>query len=255
VPKRKGVSPAVMAWTVLLCLGALGAVIWYVRDVQRKQRRGQGAMPVVVIEKDDPATRRVVPATAETAPRPATQAAVAPTEMPEPEAPPDPRRQEESWQAVERARFEEPVIAIVKFNDYLELHPDTPFRKDLDKYVDEALDRLWWVRVVELFGEIDEAKKEIARRQVELKQSQDEQFKKGLEEEIRQWSDKRDTADRRLRTEMKFTAAEPPNLHDSARLAHFRKTRPESYYQKWKVEVAEMIRRTRGQRLPWKAVR
>ena len=248
VPKPKRVSPAVMVWTVVLSAGALAAVIWTVRNVQRRQRQEQGKPAVVIIEKDDPATRRVSPpATA----RSATQATGGSTEMKESD-PPDPRRQEESWLAVERARFEDPVIAIVKFNDYFELQPETPFRKDVDQYIDEALDRLWWVRVVDLFGEVDEAKKEIAKRQDDLKLSKDEQFKKMLEEEIRQWTDKRDTADRRLRTEMKFTATDPPNLHDSGRLAHFRSQRPEEYFKKWKSEVYESIKRSRGQRLPWK---
>jgi hypothetical protein len=253
VPKPKRVSPAVMVWTVLFCLAVLGGVIWAVRNAQQRQRQNMAKAPVV-IEEEDPTTRRVAPTAPSTTTRPAAPTAAAPPQMTEPE-PPDPRREEESWQAVERTRLEDPVIAIVKFNDYLELQPDTPFRKDVDKYVDEALDRLWWARVVELFGEIDEAKKEIARRQEELKLAKDEQFKKNLEEEIRQLSEKRELAERRLRTEMKFTAAEPPNLHDSQRLAHFRSQRPDAYYQKWKTEVYDLIRRSKGQRLPWKEVR
>ena len=54
---------------------------------------------------------------------------------------------------------------------------------------------------------------------------------------------------------MKFTGTEPPNLHDSGRLAHFRSQRPEEYYKKWKQQVYESIKRSRGQRLPWKEAR
>src|SRR6185503_17577349 len=113
VPKPRRVSPAVMVWTVLLSAGALGALVWTVRNVQR-QRQEQNKPAVVIIEKDDPATRRISPPP--TTARSATHSANSSTEMKEPD-PPDPRRQEESWQAVERARFEDPVIAIVKFND------------------------------------------------------------------------------------------------------------------------------------------
>jgi hypothetical protein len=167
----------------------------------------------------------------------------------------DPRREEESWRAVERARYEDPVLGIAKFIDYLEQNPATPFRKEVDKYVEEALDRIWWIRVKELFTEIDEANAAIATRQQDIKLSQDAEFKKGLEQEIRQWTEKRDRSTDQLRNQMKFTGAQPPNLYDSAMLGDLRSKRPDGFYQQWKTQVFDSIKRTKGQRLPWKSMR
>jgi hypothetical protein len=253
VPKRKSVSPVTMTWVVLLAVGALCGVVWAVRYVQEKQRQEQLARQPLVIVKNGPSTQPtslpVQPSPPQTAP---TTAAA--TSQPEPTKEPefDPRREEESWKAVEQARFVDPVIGVVKFIDYLEQNPDTPFRKDVDKYVEEALDRIWWMRIKELFAEIDDANAQIATKQGEIKQSQDEQFKKGVEQEIKQWSEQRDRANDQLRNQMKYTAAEPPNLYDSARLGDLRSTRPEGFYKQWKTQVFDSIKRTRGQRLPWK---
>jgi hypothetical protein len=248
VPKRGGLSPALMTFTVLLTLGALAAGGWVVWKYLPRQQAARTAVVVIQQSPSTLPTTRPATATAPVTVAPTMQAP--PTETKEPEF--DPRREEESWKAVERARFEDPVIAIVKFVDYLEQKPDTPFRKDVDAYVDEALDRLWWMRIKELFDEMDDARAQIARRQEDLKLSQDEEFKKGLRQEIDQWTQARDLANERLRNQMKFTAPDPPNLYDSARLGHLRAQRPAGYYAQWKQQVFETIKRTRGQRLPWK---
>jgi hypothetical protein len=251
VPRRKNLSPATLTVTVLLVLAALAGGGWLVWKIQQNQR--QAARPPIVVVQEvplatRPATTATVTAPGRVAPPPMTSAQ--PTETKEPEF--DPRREEESWKAVERARFEDPVIAIVKFVDYLEQKPDTPFRKDVDQYIDEALDRIWWVRVKELFEEIDDAKAQIARRQEDLKLAKEDQFKRGLQQEIKQWTEARDLANDRVRNQMKYTAPEPPNLYDSARLAHLRSQRSTEIYLQWKTQVFDSIKRTRGQRLPWK---
>jgi TolA-binding protein len=186
--------------------------------------------------------------------RSAAPEAAAPAAATEPAAP-DPRRQDAEWQAVEQARYEEPVIGIVKFNDYLDRFPDSPFKADVARYTDEAVDRIWWNRIAELFAQRDAARKEIADRRVQLKQSQDPEFKKGLEEEIARFEQQVKDVDGIVRGEMKYAGQTPPNLYDSNELKILRANRDAKNYATWKDAVLSSVKRSRGERLPWRSSR
>jgi hypothetical protein len=251
VPGRKTASSAAILVTVFLLIAILGGGGWWLYSAY--QKRGQ----VVVIQQVAPATTMMT--------RPATTrvvrivqrtvvAASQPTTAPA-EPPPDPRKSEPDWQAVEAARFEEPVIAIVKFNDYLERFPGSPFKADVNKYIEEALDRIWWQRIGELFEERDTALKQIDDRKGQLALSQDGEFKKTLEKEIADWTERRKLADEEIRKNMGYQEIGPPNPYDSAALAGLRAKRNADDYLKWKNEVLRTIKRSRGQKLPWRSER
>lgn len=249
VPGRKTVSPTAILLTVFLLLAILGGGGWWLYSTyqQRAHAVVQQVAPATA-PTSRAATTRVVRVIQRTVA--ASLPATAPAE-----APPDPRRSEPDWQAVEAARFEEPVIAVVKFNDYLERFPDSPFKADVDKYVDEALDRIWWQRIGELFEERDTASKQIDERKGQLALSQEGEFKKGLEAEIAEWTDRRKAADETIRKTMGYQEIGPPNPYDSAALAGLRSKRDPAYYAKWKEDVLRTIKRSRGQRLPWRGSR
>jgi hypothetical protein len=253
VPGRKTASPAAILVTVFLLMAILGGGGWWL--YAEYQKRGQ----VVIIQQpapattvtSRPATTRVVRIVQRTvAPAAVSQPATAPAE-----APPDPRRSEPDWQAVEAARFEEPVIAIVKFNDYLERFPKSPFKADVNKYIEEALDRIWWKRIGDLFEEGDNASKQIDELKKQLALSQDGEFKKTLEAEIADWTERRKLADETIRKDMGYQDIGPPNPYDSAALAALRAKRNADSYLKWKNEVLRTIKRSRGQKLPWRSER
>lgn len=253
VPQPRRSSPAALTVTILLALAILGGGGAWLRWAYLK-REAALKSPVVVVapaEERMPATRSTQPTTARAgvASRPASAPAAAPP------PPDDPRKNEPEWRAVESARLEEPVLAIVKFNDYLDRFPETPFKADVDRYVDEAADRLWWQRLVELFEERDLAVKEIDQRKGQLAVSQDAEFKRELQKEIDEWAGRRDLVDETIRKTMSYREVGPPNPYDSAGLAALRAQRDAEYYGKWKAEVLRVIKRTRGQRLPWKATR
>ena len=263
VPKRKGTSGGTIAVFAVLSIGIVIGGVYWIYTVY--QKRMANAVPQVIIVKPKeeakptsvfdfakngkPATTRSV-AKVRTGPQSQPMDGSASTEPP-----PDPRRQDPEWLEIEHARFEEPVLAIVKFNDYLDRMPDTPYKKDLEKYIDEAVDRLWWKRLVELFKERDSAQKEIEDRKTQIGQSQDAEFKKGLEGEIAKFAEQRDRADETIRVQMKFTGQAPPNVYDSQDLAIGRANRDAAYYATWKQQVLATIKHSRGQRLPWRSSR
>lgn len=263
VPKRKKSSSGTIAVFAVLSVGiAVGGGYWIYAVYQKQMAQNP---PQVVMVKPAPATtpsssvfdfgkggrpRSTTGAASQQVIRPATTAGADGAE-----APMDKRRLDPEWVGIEQARFEEPVLAVVKFNDYIERFPSTPYKKDLDQYIEEAVDRLWWKRLVELFQERDSAQKEIDDRKVLISQSQDAEFKKGLEGEMAKFAEQRDRADETIRVQMKFTGQSPPNVYDSQDLAIGRANRDAAYYATWKEQVLSTIKRSRGQRLPWRSSR
>lgn len=263
VPRQKHVSGGTIAVFAVLSIGIVVGGVYWIYTVY--QKRMANAVPEVIVIKPKEEARPTSmfdfgkngkPATTQSV----TKARAAPQSQPmegsaSAEPPPDPRRQDPEWLEIEHARFEEPVLAIVKFNDYLDRLPDTPYKKDLEKYTEEAADRLWWMRLVELFKERDSSQKEIDDRKTQLAQSQDAEFKKGLEGEIAKFAEQRDRADETIRVQMKFTGQSPPNVYDSQELAIGRANRDAAYYETWKQQVLATIKHSRGQRLPWRSSR
>jgi pSer/pThr/pTyr-binding forkhead associated (FHA) protein len=194
---------------------------------------------------DKAAAVRAVP---RISPRPASAAT-------ETDAAMEKRREDPEWDAVERARSQnEPVLAIVKYYDYMERFPQNSNEKMIDQYTDQALDLIWWKRLNDLFAEREEAQKQIAGRKLDLSQSQDAEFKKMLEKEMAQFAQTRDSIDGIIHDQMKFSGQSPPNLYDASELAIARKSRDEKYYEEtWKPQVLKTILSSHGQRLPWKS--
>lgn len=266
VPRRKRGNPTSTALVVVLSLAIAGGGGYWLYSVYQ-QRVEQ---PPVTIVKPAPKEQAkptsmfdfTKEAQARAATRAATRVTIRPAATTRPgeasaaeEPPPDPRMSDPEWRNIEQARLDDPVLAIVKFDDYRDRFPDTPYKKDLDQYTEDALDRIWWQRLIDLFHERDSAMKEIAERKREIAQSQDAAFKKEVEGEIAKYAEVRDRADETIRTQMKFTGESPPNPYDSQDLAINRRQRDAAYYQTWKAQVLSAIRHSRGQRLPWRSSR
>jgi hypothetical protein len=261
VPKRKRTSPGIVALFAVLSIGiAAGGCYWLYTAYQKRMASSSESTAPTLTIKESPQPSSVFDfADGGGATQPTTRVTPAPPTTVQSsaasEAPPDKRRQDPEWVAIEQARFEEPVLSIVKFNDYLDRFPNTPFKKDLEQYTNEAVDRLWWKRLMDLFQERDAAMKEIAERKVQVSQSQDPEFKKGLETEIAGFAERRDRADQTIRLQMKYTSQSPPNLYDSQELAILRANRDAAYYTTWSEQVLSTIKHSRGQRLPWGSTR
>ncbi len=185
---------------------------------------------------------------------PKAKPAAATAEM---EPAPDKRREDPEWDAIESARTQDdPQIAIAKYQDYLDRYPDSPNKKDIEKYTDEALDRLWWNHLSELFQDRDEAQKQIASLKAEIAVSQDADFKKENAAKIAKATALRDDVDSTIHETMKFTGQSAPNPFAADEKAIARKSRDTKYFEEtWKPQVLRVIKNWHGQRLPWKSSR
>jgi pSer/pThr/pTyr-binding forkhead associated (FHA) protein len=264
VPKPKHSSSGTIAVVVVLSLGiAGGAGYWFYSLYQARVKQPEVtvvnvkpkevAKPSSMFDFSKEAARaREATRAAATRRTGATTAQVAQSDATQPVD--DPRMQDPEWRAIELARYDDPALSIVKFDDYLDRFPNTPYKKDIAQYTDDALDRIWWQRLVELFHERDSAMKEIADRKLQISQSQDAAFKKQLTDEIAHFAENRDRAEDTINNQMKFKGQSPPNLYDSQDLEINRRQRDAAYYDTWKAQVLSAIRHSRGQRLPWRAL-
>jgi hypothetical protein len=253
IPRKRGASPAAITATILIALAiVIGGSLWLQSAYQKRE---EALKPHVIVVEAPPAATT----TATSRPARVVRVVRAPgTSLPttEPaEPPPDPRKSAPEWQAVESARYEDPPIAIIKFYDYLERFPDSPFKADVERYVEETVDRIWWQRLIELFDERDLATKQIDERKGQLALTADGDFKKTLETEIEEWQQRRTTADTIITKTMKYAGLGPPNPYDSAALAALRQQRDTAYYATWRDDVLKAVKRSRGQRLPWRGGR
>jgi hypothetical protein len=233
----------------LVALLILGAIIIYFA-VQSSRRPvvvvGPGVDPAVVAEQPPvataPSTRPLVVTRAAPEPTPAQRAAV------EQKARLEAHRHSTAWQRVEQAhRMDPPAQAILTFDAYRTAHPDSPFARELDAYVEDTLDRIWWQRVNELQQEHRRAAEKLTAMQDQLAQSEvvplrlSEQ-KAQLEKTMRQHESA-------LR-EMRHTSPQAVDPYDEHQLEELRRARDRAAYEQWKDRVLSSIRRTRGS-LPW----
>jgi pSer/pThr/pTyr-binding forkhead associated (FHA) protein len=261
VPRPKGSSRTTIAIVTVITLGLLVGGGFWIHSAYQKQLEATKPHIIVVNKSKSGATTSASSIFDFNSTQPATRTIV--VQRPQPVAPepaatepaPDPRKQDPEWKAVELARYEDPVLAIVHFNDYFDRFSDTPFKKELDQFTEESVDQLWWKRIIELFQERDKTLKEIADRKQQLKESQDPEFKKTLQEELTRYEKVRDQADDIIRNQMKYTGSAPPNLYDSADLALHRSQRDPKTYDTWKQQVLAAIKHSHGQRLPWRSTR
>jgi hypothetical protein len=163
----------------------------------------------------------------------------------------DPGRQTDEWRRVEEAHTSyKPIEAIVVFSDYMKQFPTTPYAADVRKFMDDALDAIWWEHIVQLAQDRDDAKKEIVAKNRDLAQSQDPEFKKTIGDEKAVFEEKLQNAEDKLK-EMNYLSAEKPNLFDAALMSDLRRARNPVYYDRWREGAEKRIRESRGQRPVW----
>ncbi len=251
-PGRKtGMSPeAVLAGgLVMLVLLAIGVFFIY-----RLSESKQNAIAVANTPPPAPATMPVkvivVPA-----PKPVPTAPVTPAQSAPTQPGVDPRASDEDWKKVDEAhRMAAPAVAILAYDDYRSRHPDTEWKKDLDAYTDDALDRIWWQRLKDVITEQANLHKQLQPLEAHLKElsatSSDPKRKQELTDQIADLKKHLKDLEAEQFVTMKYTRAEVPDIYDSTQLEALRKERDPAAYEAWKKEVLASIRKTRGS-LPW----
>jgi DNA-binding transcriptional MerR regulator len=234
---------------VMLVVLAIGAFFIY-----RLAESKQNAIAVANTPPPAPATMPiriiVVPA-----PKPISTAPIAPIQSAPTKPAVDPRASDEDWKKVDEAhRMAAPPVAILAYDDYLSRHPDTEWKKDLNAYTNDALDRIWWQRLKEVITQQADLHKQLAPLEAHLKElnstSSDPKRKQELTDQIADLKKQLKDLETEQFVTMKYTRAEVPDIYDSAQLDALRKERDPASYEAWKKEVLTSIRKTRGS-LPW----
>lgn len=258
IPKKNTWSVPIITTVVFCGIGIVGGAVYlyYKRDTAARQeadRLNRAATQQIIVQKkqaknvfeDEQALKRRAieeAATKSTAPKVASV---------ETTAAQDPGRQTEEWRTVKEAHDSRPPIeAIVIFGDYMKQFPGTPYAADVRKYTEDALDTIWWDRIVELAKERDDATREIVAKNRDIAQSADPEFKKSLQDEKAVWEAKLQQANDKLK-EMNYASETKPNIYDAALMAELRRSRNAAVYDMWKTGAERKIKESRGQRPVW----
>jgi hypothetical protein len=238
LPSKPRTSPGGIAIGVMILLGLLmGGIGTIYRLSQRNAPPTQEAQVVV--------QRQIVLAPA----RPATNKS--PGELDTSDAP-DPK-------AVEWARIQEtyrtspPEQGIMALKDFLDNTPTSPYTATAKSQIDQAMDRLWWIRINNLCKERDSLDQQIAdldKRVDTVKRNG------GVGERISELQTETDplvnraALDRQHLAEMKYTDPRTPDLYSDEQLAELSKARDKDTFEEWKKQTLGYIFRNRG-KLPW----
>ncbi len=186
-----------------------------------------------------------------------TAAAAKPEESPQPPELPvtDPRKETPEWRNLEETRrLSAPEIAIAMIEQYRSTLADRSLDKDLDAYVEQALDQLWWRRINELSEQRDQLRKDTEAKNREIAQETSADYKKRLIGERDRLNDQQKRVIEALSNEMGYNSPSGINIYDTARLESLRQARDPQKYEKWKKWVYSAVKRSRGV-LPWKMSR
>jgi hypothetical protein len=243
-PRRRRAPPrwnnSSMGWTIaltLVILGGAGAALWKFRP------REERPAPAPVVRNETPRARTTAPATAPTPTR--SKATIFDAGWPSPEkqtaGPTDPRKQHQDWVALEKAlNGPWPARAILAIHEYRRKHPGQ-FEAELQAYMDDTLDRMWWQRVKELCDRRDQLQLEIRQLSSAIAGETSADFRKVLEGQRAQQEDVLRWQLEMLTKEMGYVRNETPNVADEEMMRHLRAERDSTLYEAWKSKELKTV--------------
>lgn len=168
-------------------------------------------------------------------------------------APTDPA--DPDWTRVEEAfRFSSPGEALAIFIDYQSRFPNSPRLPQVQRFIDDSLDRLWFVRMKQLADDRADLLKRRTSvqnhvREIQRSGAADRQRLAELNEQIKALDEQIADLNRELEGDMGYdgTAFDP---YVPEQVDPLRAKRDAEKYDSWKRRVLGSVRRTRGA-LPW----
>ena len=165
-------------------------------------------------------------------------------------APPvDTRVREQAWIEIEEISrstlYSNAPLALHRFVRYKLNYPNTPFAAELQQYIDDACERIWWQRVLELYKARDAHQRQVEEINTILADAGSDEFSKKQTVLLTAAMQKRDKCQELLQV-MSYSAKEPPLLTDPTNLGKHAAARDKAVYEKWKASVikgAEMTDR------------
>ena len=279
IPRRRTSSGVGRAFAIVLGLAVLGGAGFY---VYRRTRQPPPPPPPPVaqtrpaVEEDDTPTfhsklfdtggaRPQAPANASPAPlaaasTPLTQATGSASDgKPAPPAEesadaPEPRRPanaDATWEDVQARHYEveRQGPAIIAFDEYRRLHPGQ-FDKELDRYTDDAVNWIWWLRVNQLWGQRDRLAEAIRKKKQDVRAQPEGSFHDRLVAEQRELEAQYAKVQQTLTVEMGYNNDKPPDVKNPAALKELSKTRDPGKYAAFKKRILNYVRIHHGD-LPW----
>ncbi|MCC6239066.1 MAG: hypothetical protein IT448_02020 [Phycisphaerales bacterium] len=153
-----------------------------------------------------------------------------------------------AWQRVaDAAANSSPATAIVMIDEF-RLRHSRDYEPYLQQLTNQALDRLWWQRIIELL----QARQQALDQLNILRQQQTSSAlanRNDLEDRMNQWQQKVDNAQRDLQ-DMRYNTTVKPDLADEPLMRQLRQQRDAQAYGSWCARTLTSIIRTRGQ-TPW----
>jgi hypothetical protein len=258
VPKQNTWSPGMISAAVFISLGIIvgAGYLYHVRQNAENERGRQAQAQVKTQEEAVKKTNIFDDMEREAKKKKALAEIAANANKPkvatvDGTAAQDPGRQTEEWRKVEEAHSSfKPIEAILVFNDYSKQFPTSPYAGDVRKFTEDALDAIWWERIVDIAQEREEAKKEIVARNRDMAQTQDPEFKKQLAEEKAAFEEKLQLANDKLKAK-NYLSDTKPNIYDPDLMAVLRRARNSQVYGDWKAQAEKRIKETRGQKALW----
>jgi hypothetical protein len=165
-----------------------------------------------------------------------------------------PAGSDDDWDRVEQTyRTSPPELGIVALQDFINDPAHANYTSAAQPQIDEAMDRLWWIRLKGLCETRDDLQKQIADIDNQIATVK---ANGAVAERIAELQDQRDPLARELDaardrlSEMKYTDPRMPDPYDEKQLADLRKSRNADAFAKWEKMIANSIIQNRG-KLPW----
>ena len=203
-----------------------------------------------------PATEQVtvapIPPVRETPPpKPLKQAPPATMQLiqaPVPKPAPAPR-DEQALQAVRQSRTQwadKPQLVVLACADFLRHHPNDTGAAEVQAIADQALDRIWWMKLDQLCARRDEQQRLVGDCQVRITaQTKDDETPAPLLQEKASLDRKLADTLEQLR-DMHYLSAQRPALSDPVQMSRLRTARDEQVYDWWKKVEIQKIEDSRG---------
>lgn len=162
----------------------------------------------------------------------------------------NPHKDEAAWSEVRDAfTLADVGKAIVKSEDYRHQHESESF-KDLDALIEEAMDTLWWNRVLALWAQQNGFLDDLKKKDKEIREETSAAFKATLQGERKEIENKLAEVQRHLNGDMGYTATEPPQLDNKELMGKLRADRDKDKFASWKVGTLKYIKTHHGS-MPW----
>jgi len=153
----------------------------------------------------------------------------------------------DEWQEVQELHNtpSDPALAIFRFSDFQKHHPGQ-HADDIQKYMDDKFDRLWWDRITQLFKKTDRLIKDAKDKQDQIFDETDKDMKKKEQDELAKLKADQKSTKEMITVKMAYTSDQPPPDSSGGELAALRDKRDNAKFTEWKRTTLNSIIANKG---------